>query len=230
MSLPSFRWGAAAVAVAIVVSACGSSSSSSTNGIASKSANEIVSSTNQAIKTAKSVHVSGSLVSSGEPITLDLNIVSGKGGSGQMSENGLTFQLVNLNKTVYVKGTPAFWRHFGGSAAAQLFQGKWLKAPATGNFASFAQLTNLPTLFSRILSSHGTLAKGSPTTVNGQKVIAVKDTTEGGTLYVSTTGQPYPVQISKTGSDGGRLVFDHYNRPVTLTAPSNAIDITQFQK
>jgi hypothetical protein len=173
--------------------------------------------------------VVGTLTSGGQPITLNLTIATGRGGQGQMSENGLSFQLVDLHQTVYIKGSPAFWRHFGGNAAAQLFNGKWLKAPATGNFESFAELTNLPTLFDKILSSHGKLSKGATTTINGQKVVAINDTGEGGTLYVAATGQPYPVQITKTGSDGGKMVFDHYNEPVTLTAPKNAIDISQLQ-
>jgi hypothetical protein len=60
-------------------------------------------------------------------------------------------------------------------------------------------------------------------------VIAVNDVTKGGTLYVATTGKPYPVEIVKTGSQPGRVDFDHFNESVTLTAPSNAIDIAQFK-
>ena len=84
-------------------------------------------------------------------------------------------------------------------------------------------------LFSQLLSSHGKLAKGKTTTVRGQQVVAVNDTTNGGTLYVATTGKPYPIEISKTGSTGGQLVFDHFNQPVTLTAPAGAIDISKLQ-
>jgi hypothetical protein len=65
--------------------------------------------------------------------------------------------------------------------------------------------------------------------VDGQKVVAVTDKTKGGTLYVATTGKPYPVQISKPGAGGGRVVFDHWNASVALTAPANAIDLTQLQ-
>ena len=147
-----------------------------------------------------------------------------------MSESGLGFQMVVLDQTVYIDGSPGFWRHFGGAAAAQLFEGKWLKAPASGSFASVALLTNVDKLFNQLLSSHGTLAKGATTTVDGQKVVAIKDTTKGGTLYVATTGKPYPVEIVKTGAQGGRVVFDHFNNSVSLTAPANAIDISQLQK
>ena len=222
-------WLVSALFVAGMTSACGSSSPSS-NGVASKSPAAIISAAEGAITGLKSVRVAGSIVSGGSRITLDLSLVSGKGGRGQMSESGLGFQMVVLDQTVYIDGSPGFWRHFGGAAAAQLFEGKWLKAPASGSFASVALLTNVHKLFNQLLSSHGTLAKGATTTVDGQKVVAIKDTTKGGTLYVATTGKPYPVEIVKTGAQGGRVVFDHFNNSVSLTAPANAIDISQLQK
>jgi hypothetical protein len=212
-----------------VLAGCGGSSSS-TNGVESKAPEAIVAAATGAIAGAKSVHVSGSIVSGGTPITLDLQLVSGEGGRGQLSENGLSFQLIEVGQTVYIKGSPAFWRHFGGAAAAALFQGKWLKAPTTNSdFATLASLTDLHKLFNAALSNHGTLAKGATTTVNGQKVVAVNDTTNGGTLYVATTGQPYPIEIKKGGSVGGQVSFDRWNEPVSLTPPANAIDITQLQ-
>ena len=220
-----------ALFAAVAISACGGSSSSSGNGVSAKSPNEILSAATKAINGVNSVHVSGSLLSSGSPISLDLNLVSGKGARGSMSEGGLSFQLVDVGGNVYINGSPTFWSHFGGSAAAQLFNGKWLKAPASNtNFASFAALTNLHQLLGAVLANHGTLAKGATTTVNGQKVVALKDTKMGGTLYVATTGKPYPVEISKSGSSGGRMDFDRINQPVALAPPPNAIDISKLHK
>jgi hypothetical protein len=222
---------ASALLVAGAISACGgtSVSGSSDNGVASKSAEAIVSDATGTISGVKSVHVSGSVVSGGLPITLDLDLVSGKGGRGQMSESGLSFQLVEVGQSVYINASPAFWRHFAGVAAAQLFQGKWLKAPvSTPGFSSLTSLTNVSKLLTTLLSSHGTLAKGGTTTVDGQKVVAVKDTSQGGTLYVATTGKPYPVEVLKTGSQGGHVLFDRYNESVSMSPPANAIDISQI--
>lgn len=220
-----------ALLIATVVSACGGSNSSSTssgNGVAAKSPDAIVTAASNALQGVKSVNVAGAFVSSGTSTSLNLDIASKEGGKGSMAQNGLSFQLVAIGNEVYINASPAFWRHFGGSAAATLFNGKWLKAPATGQFSSLSSLTNLDTLFNKLLGQHGTLTKGTTTTVNGQPVIGVTDTTNGGTLYVATTGEPYPVEIVKTGSGGGRLTFSRYNVPVTLTAPANAIDITQL--
>jgi hypothetical protein len=220
---------AAAVLAAGAIAACGSSGSSG-NGVADKSANDILSSSTTAIQGAKSVHVSGSLNDGGQSIKLDLNILSGKGAKGTMTQNGLSFQLIAAGKYVYINGSPSFWKHFGGTAAATLFQGKWLKAPAnSGNFASLSSLTNLHSLAQALLTGHGSLTKGSTSTVNGQKVIAVTDSSKSSKLYVATTGKPYPVEIAKTGSASQHVDFDQYNASVALTPPAKSIDISQLQ-
>ncbi len=210
------------------ISACGGSSD---NGVAAKSPAAIVGAAVEATAGVRSVHVSGSIVSGGSPIMLDLDLVAGKGGRGSMTANGLSFQLVAIGKVLYINAGPAFWRHFGGAAAAQLFKGKWLKASASSSdFASLASLTNVHGLFSKLLTSHRKLAKGATTTVNGQKVVAVNDATKKGTLYVATTGKPYPVEIMGGGAKGGQIVFDRFNESVSLTAPANSIDISQLQR
>lgn len=214
-----------AVLGAGVVAGCGGSSST---GIASKSANQIVTDASNALTHASSVHVSGSIVTGGVPLTLDLTLVSGKGGLGSMSEGGLAFKIVNVGQTVYLQGTPEFWEHYGGAAVARLLNGKWLKAPATGQFASIAALTDQARLVGSILLTHGALAKGSTTTVNGHRVIAVTGKSTNGTLYVATTGTPYPIEITRAGTGGGRITFDDFNQPVTLTPPSNAIPLSQL--
>ena len=122
-----------AVALA-ALTGCGGSSSGT--GVASKSPAEIVAAARAAADGASAVHVSGSTVTGGTPLTFDLSLAAGKGGRGRIAENGLSFELIELEGTIYIKGSSAFYKHFAGAAAAQLLQGKWLKAPATN--ASFA--------------------------------------------------------------------------------------------
>ena len=220
----------AALLLAVALAACGGSSSSSGSGIADKSPAAILAATKVAADSAKSVHVSGSIVSGSSPITLDMQLLAGKGGRGQLSQDGLSFELIEVGGTVYIKGSPAFYKHIGGGAAAQLLQGKWLKAPATSsNFASLGQLTNLRQLVDQTLSDHGTLSKSGTTTVKGQKVVGITGKSKGGTLYVAATGKPYPIEITKSGSSADSITFDHWDEPLTLSAPANAIDINALQ-
>ena len=152
----------------LAIAACGSSGGSSSNGVASKSPDQIVAAATNAVSNVNSVHVAGSVPNAGQQITLDLTLVNGKGGKGSMTENGLSFQIVALGQEVYINGSSSFWTKFGGAPAAQLLSGKWLKAPATGQLASLATLTNGHKLFGQLLSSHGKLEKGKTTTIQGQ--------------------------------------------------------------
>jgi hypothetical protein len=220
-------YAASALVLALGALACGSSSG---NGIASKSPAEIVTAAQEAAGGASSVHVVGSVVNEGRPLTLDMELVDGRGGRGQLAQNGLSFELIQVEGDAYIKGSAAFYRHVGGSAAAQLLQGKWLKAPATSkSFGSFASLTDMRKLLDSTLSSHGSLSKGTQTTLAGQPAIPITDTTKGGTLYVATIGKPYPLEITKGGAESGKVTFDRWNAPVPLSAPPNAVDITKLQ-
>jgi hypothetical protein len=227
--LRSFSLAASVLALALLALAgCGSSSSG--NGVASKSPEEIVTEAKTAADSASSVHVAGSVNSSGSPVTLDLNLASGKGATGQISQNGSTFKIVIDGGTAYISGSDAFYRKLGGSAAAQLLAGKWLKiSTSTPEFASFGSLTNMRKLLDTVLVGHGTLQKGSTTTIGGQQAIAVNDTTRGGTLYVATTGKPYPLQISKSGSEAGKITFDNWDEPVTITPPSSSVNLSELK-
>lgn len=215
-----------ALALASGIAGCGGSSG---NGVAAKSPDAILGAATNAVRDVQSVHVAGSVVSGGAPVAFDLNLAAGRGAAGRMSQNGLDFRIIVLKHEVYINGSDPFWQRFGGAAAVQLFHGKWLKGPATGQFAGVARLTDIRTLFSAFSQGHGKLAKEGTSTLDGQKVIAVKDTTEGGTLYVATTGKPYPIQVSGASADSsGRIVFDRYDQSISLSPPRDAIDISKL--
>lgn len=219
-------------ALAPLLAGCGESSKSKSNGIEAKTPTAIVEAAKKAADEATAVHVSGAIKSNGTPVTLDLNLVSGKGGSGKLSEGGLSFELIRIGDTAYIKGSEAFYEHFGGSATASLLKGKWLKASTTSEqFAMLATITDPRKLLDMTLASHGKLEKAKTTTVNGQEAVPVTDVTEGGTLYVATIGQPFPVEITKGGSSGGTVAFDRWNEPVELKAPasSETVDISKLQ-
>ncbi len=198
------------------------------NGEATKSAAQVVADAEAAAVSAGAVHVSGSIVDAGQPLTLDLQLVKDKGGKGTMSESGLSFDLVRVGDTAYIQGSDAFWKKFGGSAAATLFHGKWLKGSATtGDLAALTQLTDISKLFKAALGGHGTLKNGGETTYQGEKAVAIKDTTKGGTLYVSATGTPYPIALVG-GKSKGAVSFDSWNKSVSISTPKDAIDISKL--
>jgi hypothetical protein len=214
---------------AALLAGCGSSSSSG-NGLESKSPEAIVAAAKAASRGASTVHISGSIITQGKPISLNMELVAGKGAKGHIAVEGNNIDIIDVEHAFYINGSAAFYTHLAGPSAAQLLQGKWIKAPSTsGEFSSFSQLTDLGTLLDSALSSHGNLSKAPSTTIGGQKAVGVTDATKGGTLYVAATGTAYPLQISKNGGSGGKITFDRWNQPVTLTPPAKAININQLQ-
>ncbi len=213
----------AGLAVVVALAGCGGSSSG--GGIASEPPQKILNDALAAANGLRTVHAAGTVNSAGQHISLDIQLVGGQGGQGQITLGGLSFKLVGLNHYAYMQAPPAVWEKAGAPAsAARQLQGKWLRTPATGQFASIASLTDIHTLFSQLLTRHGKkLTTGAESTVAGRKVVAVKS--DQGTLYVAATGKPYPVEVVKPGSDGGRIDFDRFNQAVTLAAPTNTINL-----
>ncbi|WP_042412266.1 hypothetical protein [Streptacidiphilus anmyonensis] len=42
---------------------------------------------------------------------------------------------------------------------------------------------------------------------------------DGSVILISDTSTPYLVSMTKSGSSGGVMRFDHFNRPVDITPP-----------
>jgi hypothetical protein len=218
---------AVAVLSLALLAACGSTSS---NGVASKSPTEIFAAAKGAAGEAKSVHLVGQFSTNHTPVALNLTLAAGQGAQGEITQHGDSFQIVALDGEVYIYGSRAFYEHFGGHAAAQLFQGKWLKAPAHGGeFASLSSLTDMRALLGTLLRSEGELNLAGTTKVEGQRVVGVTDAAHSGTLYVATTGKPYPVAVVQSGGYG-KLVFNEWDAPVTIHAPANPIDIEALER
>jgi hypothetical protein len=218
------------LAAAFLAGCGGHGRSAEPNSEASKPAGRVLADANRAATRASSVHVSGNIVSSGTPITLDLVMARDKGAKGSMTTNGLRFDLVRIGDTAYIHGSDAFYRHFAGAAVAQLLHGKWLKASAVqGRFSSLAPLTSADALFTQISSGHGKLANDGKTSYKGRPVVTIHDRSDDSKLYVAAAGKPYPVAIvgGKKGQSGA-ITFGGWNEPVSLTAPKDAIDISQL--
>lgn len=222
--LPGF---AGALLLAAGLGGCGGASPG--NGVEGKPADAILAASKQAADTASSVHVAGSIALTGGTTTFDLHLARGRGARGRLVANGISYELIRVGSSIYVKGSRAFYRHFTG-AAAQLFNGKWLKGRTTsGVLAGIGPLTDLPGFVDRALTQPNLkLTKGAKATVAGQQVVELKDP-HGGTLSVAVTGKPYPVRIAVAGGSGQTTTFDRWNAGVALSAPGGSVDIDRLR-
>jgi hypothetical protein len=212
---------ALAVALAATLAACGGSSNT---GIASKSTAEILSASKAAVAGATSVH----LRTTGGEVLLDVKLTS-TGGTGQLRLAGSNLELRRIGTALYLKSAASVYRNLG--IKVNVPSNAWLKVPASSTL-QLAAFTELSGEVSRLLNLKGTLTKGTTATVNGQSAVELKQTNPLYTrsLYVATSGKPYPVEILLQGQVTGKTTFTEWNKPVTLTPPANSIDISQLKR
>jgi hypothetical protein len=211
--------------LALAAAGCGGGTKS--NGEATKTALQVVKDAEKAALSASAVHISGHVVDNGTALKLDLHLAANKG-RGSMSERGLTFDVIRIGDKIYLRGSDAFWRKFAGATLALLLHGKWVVSSATqGQLAGLAPLTDENQLFKSALDSHGTLKNQGETTYQGIKAVAIKDMTQGGTLYVAATGTPYPIAL-EGGKNQGSISFDSWNEVVAFKAPKGALDLSKY--
>lgn len=206
-------------------------SAASSNGVAGKSATQIVAAASTATGAAKSFTFSGSTQQGGSTSNLKVSVSSSGKGQGTISISGQPVKLVKVGDTVYFSSTKAFWDKTAGAGAGSLFGTRWVAVPSTdSDFAGINSLLDQSQVAGQFSDTSGsTFTKGSSSTINGQQVIAIKgkDTSggNGGTVYVATTGKPYIMRIT---SGGTSLTFSNYNRPVNPSVPPNSIDISKL--
>jgi hypothetical protein len=203
----------------------------SDNGVSSMTPAQILAKVKQDVAGAKSVHVYGAGTSGGQKLSIDFKLVKGKGGGGPFAASGLSFDVIRIGNLAYFRGDKKFWSNFTKSPdLAGLFAGKWIKVSATsGDFASLTDLTDIKKLTDALLSSHGTLKVGKTTKINGHPAIAIVDTSNGGTLYVATTGPAYPLAVKPGPKEGpGQITFSDWNKSVTVKAPAKSLDFRKL--
>jgi hypothetical protein len=221
--------------LATVLAGCGSSD----NGVASKPASEILAASKTAAKSASSVRISSTTKtgpSSTSTFKLELGSDSGRAAYSLL---GLRFEVLRTGGSLYVRGNKTFRERLGSklggqegaNAAAKLPASTWVKVPAgSSTLTGLGELTNIGVELPRILAP-APVVKGHETVVDGQKAVTLKESTlrYTGTLYIATTGEPYPIQLVKHGRQTGKMTFSGWNDPLKLSAPTNTIDISTLE-
>jgi hypothetical protein len=206
---------------------CGSSD----NGVASKSASEILAASRAAAKSASAVHVTTSSSVGRSKLMLDASMAKAEG-HARVSLLGIGFETIRIGDTLYLKGNRSFDARLESTLGVKVPSGTWLKGPASGTLAQVGSFTSMSRELPLILGGRGTLSKGTSAKINGQPAITVKETAKlyTGTLYVATTGEPYPILLRKSGRETGQTTFSGWNDPVSVSAPANAVQISQLKR
>jgi hypothetical protein len=235
---------ASVIVLFAILSGCGSDSTTDSNGLESKSPDEILAASAKALRHVKSFHFESTdrtfgRVKADVGLPKQLRVV--------LKDKGSSVSLLVADGSFYLKGNAAYWRDNDAARQARVLADQWLKVPRT----SLEDLTTVlaPKTLSRcLLIEHGTLERRGTTTVKGQRVVVLYDRGDrpGSTpskLYVSATGQPVPLRLLTTGkqrpnnhkypecgddtpSDPGEdTILSKYNQPIHVFAPPDAIDL-----
>jgi hypothetical protein len=229
--LSSARRASVGLAFALGASLCGCGGSGATgNGLASRSPAQIVSAAEHAALGAATVHVAGSIVGEGKPISIDMELVAGKGGMGRVALGGMSVELIELDKTLYLRGSSSFYARVAGPAIAPALTGRWLEGRAASRaLAPLSALTRLGALLRVALARHAALVRAADGTVDGRRALAVEDVAGDATLYVAASGTPYPLELVRRGVRAGTVAFTGWDQPVALAPPAHAFPVNQLE-
>ncbi|GAA2316528.1 hypothetical protein [Streptomyces violaceusniger] len=206
-----------------------------TNGVGKLPATKIESKARQAATSANSVRLSGNLVTRGATYKLNMRL-NADGGTGQVSTQGSSFELLRVGKELYLKADAGFWSHDeshggegdgsdgdggGAGGAAGKLDNKYVKVPSGDpSYQRLSGFTDMKLLLDGLLGLHGKITTGDHGQVDGVRTITISagKAGEGGSLDVSLEGRPYPLRLQRAGGAGVIRLAD-WNEGFKITAP-----------
>jgi hypothetical protein len=209
--------------VAVLGGCGGDDPDAGTNGVGKLPAEQIQTRTRAAADGAAAVRLAGTVVTSGRTYQLDMRLTE-DGGTGSVSAQGATFQLLRVGQQLYLKADSDFWSHAsgsdGGDGTAGKLNGKYVKVPRTDPaYKRFSGFTDKSVLLDGLLTLHGSLATDGHHDQSGTPTIRITgDKGSGGTLDVSLQGTPYPLRLVRAGG-AGALSFSDWGKDFTVTEP-----------
>ncbi|NJQ00976.1 hypothetical protein HCK00_10645 [Streptomyces sp. PLAI1-29] len=207
-----------------------------TNGVGRLTAGKIEKKARQEVGAAQAVRLSGNLVSKGRTYELDMRLRK-DGGSGRVTSGSSTFELLRVEKDLYLKAGAEFWKSqsknpgTADSEAAGKLDDKYVKVPATDpSYQRLSGFTDMGLLLDGVLALHGDRSKGDYTEVDGVRAIRVAGGGgTGGTLDVALEGKPYPLRFRRAG-DAGVIRLTDWNKEFGLKAPEKDDVVDYGQK
>lgn len=218
------------LALPLIVTLTGCASSTNA-GIASKSPAQILAASRAAALSSSSVRVVSRASQGRLTVTIQMEASRGSG-RASLSLLGLSYEAIRIGSTLYLKGNKAFTRQLARITHRKLTPGTWLKAPADApQLSSFAALTKLHAELTLLLSNDYPTTRGPMTKLNGQHAVELTQTAKlfTGSLYIATTGKPYPIELLKHGRETGQTTYSNWNQTVRLTAPANATKLNSLK-
>ncbi len=204
---------------------------SGTNGLANETPAQILAASRTAVSHVRFVQEVEQIGEGSHRSTFDLGLTSGAGlrmsavgtGLGKCRDivlaHGQSF--INCDVSFLVR------MHVPDPSA---LAGKWLRVPSVtarsigggvGANAAMALTREIDTY----LAASGSLTRGKEVTVDGRPAIPLSDESGNTRLFISATGQPYPIEVTtiNTSLPLDRVRFSAFNVPIVLRPPAHWI-------
>ncbi|MFC8297261.1 hypothetical protein [Micromonospora orduensis] len=229
-----------AVVAAALLAGCGGggdgaqpeSTAPADNGVAALAPNEALQRATTAVKNAKSYHLVGDIDNDGQKMTLDLK-VAGSDLGGQVSTGEGTVEVLSVAGQQYIRPDEKFWAKNAGAQASdemvKLMGDKWAKVSKKDDLAQLFNIANIDEL----LKPDGTMTKGDAKEIDGVKTIGLVDGDKSGTLYVATTGEPYPIRLEGGQDATGQITFSEFGATfddVKAPPADQVVDFDQLKR
>jgi hypothetical protein len=216
------------VAVAGLLGGCSSADpDEGTNGLAKLPAETIEKQAQEAAAAADALRLSGNVQTGEAGFRLDMRL-GPDGGVGEVSTQGMTFELLRVEEDLYIKADAAFWQYQQEEEdeadpdidPAEKLEGKYVKvAPEDPSYAQLSGFTDKSVLLDGLLILEGERETGERGEIGGVRTISViADAGAGGVLEVSLIGTPYPLRLER-GGEAGEVRMADWNEEFTLRAP-----------
>ncbi|MGC5322531.1 hypothetical protein ACPXB5_27805 [Micromonospora arida] len=238
-STTTVRRGMVAVVAMALLAGCGDGDGGQSapaapadNGVAALAPNEALQRSTTAVRNAKSYRLAGDIDTDGQKMTLDFKM-TGSDLAGQVSTDEGTVELLSVAGQQYIRPDEKFWvKNVGAKASGEMVKlmgDKWAKVSKKDEFTRLFNVANVDEL----LKPEGTMTKGEAKEIDGVKTVGLVDGDKDGTLYIATTGEPYPVRMEGGQDAAGQITFSDFGATFDeLKAPpaNQVVDFDQLKR
>ncbi|MGA7362921.1 MAG: hypothetical protein WBZ07_08235 [Candidatus Dormiibacterota bacterium] len=212
----------AALVATVILTSC----SAPPNGIQQEKGPAIVAAAGKALGSARTFQIQATSTVHGSQGSIIFDIEGANEGEGTFTSSTISFQAEELGGTDYFRST-SLWSQVGGASLQSDLGNRWVYIAASSSTAAdltqaFATLTSPKELGLEITKQAPTAVKGKVSVYEGQSVIAV-DEPPARTLYVSTTGKPYPLRWVQPAS--GSVIFRDFGKRFHFKSPKKPLNL-----
>lgn len=185
------------------------------NGVEDLSSKQILKQANKAAMSARSTH----LIGTSPQASLDL-VVTKDASDGKRTAGATTLKTRVVDAVIYIKADEAYWTEAFNAKKAQKIGSKWVAGELSNpKLSSFRQTSTMGPLMRQFLTLDDAAQVGEVGVAQEQPAVPITATV--GTLWVATTGKPYPLLL--TGSpeqgDDSEVQFTEWDKKVVIKAP-----------